>query len=315
MAIFLTEEDVQRLLPITEAIEAVEGGFREHGRGTAVNLHRSRMQAGRVGITMMVAALGNRKVAGFKTMGTGGSMVHLYDGESNKMVAILEARALGQIRTGAASAVATRYMAREDASTVGLLGTGHQAETQLAGTCVVRPIRRVLAYSRTPEHLESFCRKMSLVLGIQVSAAASPMEAVRDSDVAIAITNVRTLDPVLLGEWVAPGTHLIGAGANSIDRRELDDHAVTRCSVIVTDALDQAKLECADLVIPIQKGLLDWDRVWELGQVVTEQVKGRTSSDEITLYESQGIALEDVAVAAHIYQRAISQGVGKILPF
>ena len=315
MAILLREDDVQRLLPMAEAIEAVERGFREHGSGTAVNLHRSRVQAGGVSITMMVAALGDRKVAGFKAMGAGGAMVHLYDGDSNQLVAVLEARTLGQIRTGAASAVATRYMAREDAATVGLVGAGRQAETQLAGACAVRPIRRALAYSRTPERLKTFCGKMSQALGIQVSAAASAREAVQDSDIAIAITNVRTLEPVLLGEWVAPGTHLVGAGANSIGRRELDDEAVARCSVIVTDAWDQAKLECADLALPIQKGLWDWDRVWELGQVVTGQVQGRSSPEEITLYESQGIALEDLAVAAHIYQRAMAEGVGEPLPF
>ena len=315
MAILLREGDVQRLLPMVEAIEAVEQGFKEQGSGTAVNLHRSRVQAGGMGITMMVAALGGQKVAGFKVMGAGGALVHLYDGESNELVAVLEARSLGQIRTGAASAVATRYMARENAATVGLVGTGRQAESQLEGACAVRPIQRALAYSRTPERLEAFCGKMSQTLGIPVSAASSAQEAVQDSDIAIAITNVRTLEPVLMGEWVAPGTHLVGAGANSIGRRELDDEAVARCSVIVTDAVDQAKLECADLALPIQRGLWDWDRVWELGQVVTGQVQGRTSSEEITLYESQGIALEDVAVAARIYQRARLEGVGERLPF
>jgi alanine dehydrogenase len=315
MAIFLTEEDVHHLLPMAEAIEAVEQGFKEHGSGTAVNLHRSRVQAGDTGITMMVAALGDKKVAGFKVMGAGGAQVHLYDGEKNQLVAVLEARNLGQIRTGAASAVAARYMSRPDAATVGLVGTGRQAETQLEGICAVRPIKQALAYSRTPEHLEAFCVKMSQALGIQVTAAVSPKEAVQESDIAVAITNVRTLEPVLLGEWVAPGTHLVGAGANSIGRRELDDEAVARCSVIVTDARDQAKLECADLALPIEKGLWDWDKVWELGQVVIGQIQGRTSADDITLYESQGIALEDIAVATHIYQRAMAEGIGKTLPF
>jgi len=314
MAIFLTEEDVQHLLPMPEAIKAVEKGFREHGLGTAVNLHRNRVQAGQVGITMMVAALGGQGVAGFKTMGIGGAKVHLYDGEMNQLVAIMEARTLGQIRTGAASAVATSYMAREDASRVSIIGTGHQAETQLIGTCAVRPVQQVWAYSRTPELLESFCVKMSHTLGIQVARSASPQEAIQNSDIAIAITNVSTLAPVLFGEWVTPGTHLVGAGANSLSRRELDDEAITRCSVIVTDARDQAKLECADLVFPVKTGLLGWNQVWELGQVVTGQVTGRSSPDEITLYESQGIALEDVAVAAHIYKRAIAEGIGQELP-
>lgn len=315
MAIFLTEDDVQQLLPITDAIDAVEKGFKEQGNGTAFNLHRSRVQAGKVGITMMVAALGSRKVAGFKCMGIGGSMVLLYGGEKNQLLAVLEARSLGQIRTGAASALASRYMAPENASSVGIIGTGHQAETQLEGTCAVRPITRALAYSRTPEHLASFCTRMSRILDIEVSPATSAQEAVQNSDIVIAITNVRTLDPVLLGKWVRPGQHLVAAGANTINRRELDDEAVARCSLIVTDARDQAKLECADLAIPIEKGIWDWDNVWELGQIVTGQVEGRTSSDDITLYESQGIALEDVAVADFLFQKALIKGIGTELPF
>ena len=315
MAIFLTEEDVQRLLPITDAIDAVEKGFKEQGDGTSFNLHRSRVQAGEVGITMMVAALGAQKIAGFKSMGVGGSMVHLYGGEQTQLLAVLEARSLGQIRTGAASALATRYMAPKNASSVGVIGTGHQAETQLTGVCAVRPINRVLAYSRRQNHLNSFCKRMSQALGIEVSPATSAQEAVKNSEIVIAITNVRTLDPVLLGEWVNPGQHLVAAGANTINRRELEDEAVARCSVIVTDDREQAKLECADLEIPIRKGIWDWEHVWELGQIVTGQVEGRTSLDEITLYESQGIALEDVAVAHFLFQKALVQGIGKELPF
>jgi ornithine cyclodeaminase/alanine dehydrogenase-like protein (mu-crystallin family) len=156
---------------------------------------------------------------------------------------------------------------------------------------------------------------MSRTLDIEVSPATSAQEAVANSDIVIAITNVRTLDPILLGKWINPGQHLVAAGANSIDRREIDDEVVARCSLIVTDARDQAQLECADLAIPIGKGIWDWENVWELGQIVTGQIRGRTASNQITLYESQGIALEDVAVADFIFQQAMANGVGKELPF
>ena len=315
MAIFLREDDVQRFLPIDEAIEAVERGFRELGDGTGVNIPRERAQAGGMGVTMMVAAFGNMGVGGFKAMGAGKPLVLLYGGEPHQLLAVIEAGRLGQLRTGAASGVATRHMARENASSVGIIGTGFQARSQLAAVCAVRSIRTVKAYSRTPERREEFCQRMSESLGIQVSPVSSAQEAVQGTDIVIVITNVRTLDPVLLGDWLEPGMHINAAGANSLGRRELDDAAVTRCSIIVADAKDQAKLECADLAVPIGAGLLDWEPVLELGQVVTGRAPGRTSADDITLFESQGVALEDVAVAAHIFERAQAEGVGEPLPF
>ena len=315
MAIFLREEDVVRLLPMNEAIEVVEQGFMEQGNGTGVNLPRERAQAGETGLTMMVAVLGGLGVGGFKTMGAGKPLVMLYGGEPRQVLAVMEAGNLGQIRTGAASGVATRHMAREDASSVGIIGTGFQAMSQLAAVCAVRPIRTVRAYSRTTERREEFCRDMSDSLGVEVSPVASAQEAVLGADIAIAITNVRTLDPVLLGDWLEPGMHINAAGANSLNRRELDDAAVARCSVIVADDVSQAMIECADLVIPIGSGLLDWSAVLELGQVVTGRSPGRATDDDITLFESQGIALEDVAAAAHIFRRAQEEGIGVPLPF
>ncbi len=315
MAIFLREEDVIRLLPINEAIEMVEQGFKEQGNGTGVNLPRERAQAGTIGVTMMVAALGERGVAGFKTMGAGKPLVLLYGGEPRQLLAVMEAGSLGQIRTGAASGVATRYMAREDASSVGMIGTGNQAITQLSAVCAVRPIQTIKAYSRTQERREEFCRTMSDSLGIQVLPVSSAQEAVQGTDIAIAITNVRTLEPVIIGDWLEPGMHINAAGANSLARRELDDAAVMRCSIIAADAVDQAKIECADLVMPVDSGILSWDAVLELGQVVTGKASGRASANDITLFESQGIALEDVAVAAHIFERAKTEGVGEALPF
>jgi len=315
MAIFLREEDVIRLLPINEAIEMVEQGFKEQGNGTGVNLPRERAQAGTIGVTMMVAALGERGVAGFKTMGAGKPLVLLYGGEPRQLLAVMEAGSLGQIRTGAASGVATRYMARENASSVGMIGTGNQAITQLSAVCAVRPIQTIKAYSRTQERREEFCRTMSDSLGIQVLPVSSAQEAVQGTDIAIAITNVRTLEPVIIGDWLEPGMHINAAGANSLARRELDDAAVMRCSIIAADAVDQAKIECADLVMPVDSGILSWDAVLELGQVVTGKASGRASANDITLFESQGIALEDVAVAAHIFERAKTEGVGEALPF
>jgi alanine dehydrogenase len=315
MAIFLRDKEVVRLLPMKEAIHVVEQAFQEQGNGTGISLPRERAQANGIGLTMMVSVLGSRGVSGFKAMGAGGAVVMLYGGEPRQLLAVIEARSLGQIRTGAASGVATKHMAREDASSVGVIGTGFQARSQLAAVCAVRPISLVKAYSRTTERRMEFCRSMSELLGVKVVSASSAQEAVVGSDIAIAITNVRTLEPVLLGDWLGPGMHINAAGANSLNRRELDDAAVSRSTVIVADAVDQAKLECADLVMPIEAGLLGWDRVTELGRVVSGHSQGRTSASDITLFESQGIALEDVAAAAHIYERAKAEGIGEALPF
>ena len=156
---------------------------------------------------------------------------------------------------------------------------------------------------------------MSESLGVEITPVASAEESVKNTDIVIVITNVRTLEPVLFGDWLEPGMHVNAAGANSINRRELDERAVTMSSVIVADAADQARLECADLAVPIDAGLMGWDRVLELGRVVTGQAAGRHSLEDITLFESQGIGLEDVAAAAHIYERSQAEGVGVALPF
>jgi len=317
MAIFLTEEDVVRLLPINEAIDCLDEAFRQQGQGNVKNHPRNRTQSGGMGVTMMVAVLGGSGFGGFKVMGGGyrSSMVTLYGEDPPRMLAMLESRELGQIRTGAASGLATKYMAREDATTVGIVGTGHQAISQLAAVCSVRSITKVKAFSRNPERRTAFCSAMTSLLDVEVIPVESAKEAVVGTDIVIAITNVQTLEPVILGEWLEPGMHVNAAGANSLNRRELDDAAVMKSSIVVADAIDQAQLECADLVIPINAGLLGWDQIIELGQVVTGEKSGRMSTDDITVFESQGIGMEDVAVAAHIFAKARNEGTGLELPF
>ena len=315
MAIFLSEAEVRSLLPIEEAIRALEPAFLQQSSGTGINSPRKRLESGSAGITMMVAVLGDQGVSGFKTQGAGRPLVLLFGSEPRSLLAVMEAAALGQIRTGAASGLATEVMARKDAKSVGVIGTGNQAITQLTAVCSVRQITQIKAFSRTQENRDKFCVDMSAMLGVSVESVSSANEAVRGVDIVIAITNVRTLSPVLLGEWLEPGMHINAAGANSMNRRELDDEAVTRSSLIVVDSKEQAKMECADLAIPVDLGLLEWDRVVELGRVVSGQVSGRSDPDDITLFESQGIALEDVAAATHIYNRAKQEGIGTTLPF
>ena len=315
MAIFLSENDVVDLLDMPGAIDALEKGFKEKSAGTAVNLSRVRPEANRVGLTMMVSVLGGISVSGFKVMGAGKPLVLLYGGESKTLLAIIAASSLGQIRTGAASGLATKYMAAEDAGTVGIVGTGFQARSQLEAICNVRNVEVIKAFSRNQARRKEFAATMSESLQIDVTAVDSAEEAVRDTDIVVAITNVRTLDPVVLGDWIKPGAHINAAGANSLSRRELDETAILRSAVIAVDDMDQAKIECADLVMPVDLDIVKWDQIVELSDIVSGDVRGRIDNELLTLFESQGIALEDISVAAYIYEKAMLRGIGDTLSF
>ena len=312
MAVFVTENQVAGLLDMATAIEAVEEVMRLHGEGRAFNHPRQRMRRQGVILHWMAAAVPEWGLTGFKVYTPRSVLFFLY-GSEGELLMVAEAAKLGQIRTGAASAVATKFMARTDARTVGIIGTGFQAETQLEGICQVREIERVLAYSRTPERRQKFALKMSELLGVPVEPVSSAEEAVKGADIVVTATTSHS--PVLLGEWLKPGTHINAVGSNSLVRRELDSDAVRKCHRIVVDDRNQAKMECGDLLSAVERGDLAWDRLPELGEVVCGKVKGRESEEEITLFESQGIALWDLAVGKAVYERAKSEGVGSNLPF
>jgi alanine dehydrogenase len=235
--------------------------------------------------------------------------VNLYDAESGELLALIEADKLGQMRTGAASGVATSYLARADAKSVGVYGTGWQAQSQIEAVCAARDIENVKVYSRSPENRARFCQGMNeQLIDVNVTPVEKPEEAA-EADVIITITSSR--EPVLQGSWLKPGTHINAAGGNSLLRRELDDEAIRRSSFIAVDSIDQAKIEAGELVTAVEKGVLTWERVRELRYVVGGETRGRTSDDQVTLFKSLGVAIEDVATAAVIYRKAEEQNVGK----
>jgi ornithine cyclodeaminase/alanine dehydrogenase-like protein (mu-crystallin family) len=235
--------------------------------------------------------------------------INLYDAESGDLLALIEADKLGQMRTGAASGVATKYLARAGAKTIGVYGTGWQAQSQLEAVCAARDIESVKVYSRSPENRARFCEDMSARLsGVNIAPVEKPEEAA-DAGVIITITTSR--EPVLQGAWLKPGAHINAAGGNSILRRELDDETIRRASFIAVDSIDQAKIEAGELVTAVEKGLLTWERVKELRYVVSGEMRGRTSDDQITLFKSLGVAIEDIATAAVLYRKAKEQNVGK----
>jgi len=312
-ALLLTEKDVEGLLRMPDALGAVEEGLRALGRGEATNRPRQRVGTREGTVNVMLASWPTRGYSGFKYYATSRTgirfWVHLFDIATGELIAVIQADRLGQQRTGAASGVATKYLARPDASTVGIVGTGWQAESQLEAVCAVRSIRRIRCYARDKSHRDGFAKKMSSLLGVTVQAAASAEEAIREADVAIAATNAPR--PVVQGEWLRGGCHVNAIGANRLDTRELDDAAIRRCAVVVTDSIEQAKEESGDLVEPIKRGVVTWDRVHEIGEVVAGKVPGRANVEDITLFKSHGIAIEDVAVAAVVYERARDSGIGK----
>jgi ornithine cyclodeaminase/alanine dehydrogenase-like protein (mu-crystallin family) len=225
------------------------------------------------------------------------------------LLAMMEADTLGRLRTGAASAVATRCLARPHAGAVGIIGTGAQARTQIEAIARVRPVALVKAYSRTESRREAFAEEMVQRLGAEVVAVDSAEEAVRDVDIIVTITSAR--EPVLRGAWLPPGVHINAAGSNAANRRELDSEAVARAGRIVVDSREQAMIEAGDLLAPIGEGRLSWEQVTELGEVVAGTVPGRRANDEITLFKSLGIALEDVATMHLVYTRAMAEGIGE----
>ena len=319
MALFLTEEDVVRLLPMVECIDVLEEAFAHAGAGRTEIKPRSRIRLPKGFFHFMAAADADHQVFGYKAYpsfaGSEGSkaLVMLYDYEGGQLLACLEASRLGQIRTGAATGLATRHMARSDAAIVGVIGSGFQAQTQLEAVCTVRDVRQARVYSRRPERREEFARQMSERLNLEITPVDTARDCVAGADVVAVITSAR--EPVLEGEWLEAGTHINAAGGNHWMRREVDEAAVTKSDVIVVDDLEQAKIECGDLMWLEPRGSFRWDMAHELQDVVVGRVQGRPSPQSITLFESMGVALEDIAAAQLVYRKALEEGLGQELPF
>jgi alanine dehydrogenase len=229
-------------------------------------------------------------------------VVVLFDIQRAELAAVIEADKLGQLRTGAASGVACKYLAKPDARTLGVIGCGWQAESQVASIREALPgIERIVAYCRTEKRLRAFCRKVG----------AEPGESHRDAaqqDVVVTVTTSR--DPVLRGEWLQPGALVCAVGANDPRARELDNVVLERAVFVCCDSVEQARLESGDLIEPIERGVLDWLEVHEFQEVVAGELAGRSTPDDIVLFKSNGIAAWDVAIGAAAIERARSKKKG-----
>jgi ornithine cyclodeaminase/alanine dehydrogenase len=314
--LFLREGDVRDLLSMDLALEAVEEGFRHLAAGEAMIVPRRRARTPHVVLHTMSAASEAYGRLGMKayTTGRNGARFHVlvFDGSTGKLEAIIEADWLGRMRTGAASGVATQFMARADSSEVGIFGAGAQARTQLQAMCRVCSIREARVYSRNQVHREQFARDMEPICNTSILPVHRPEEAAVDMDIIITATN--SSEPVLRGEWLSEGTHINAIGSNALNRAELDVDTIRRADAIVTDSVEQCQIEAGDFVAALEQGVLHWTRVIELADVVAGRQTGRAAPESVTLFKSLGVAIEDLAVASRLLQLARQQQVGTELP-
>jgi ornithine cyclodeaminase/alanine dehydrogenase-like protein (mu-crystallin family) len=307
--LYLTESEIAELLTPGDALDAVERCFERLARGAVESRPRERLTLEDGVFAVMAAADAELGLAGVKsyTWLPAGTpfVVVLFDLERAEVAAVLEADKLGQLRTGAASGVAARHLARSEPRSLGVIGCGWQAESQVACIREACPtIERVVAYCRNERRLDAFCK--------QVGAEAG--ETHRDAgeqDVVATVTTSK--DPVLRGEWLQPGALVCAVGANEAGARELDNTVIERATFVCCDSRGQARRESGDLIEPVEQGLLDWLEVHELQDVVAGELRGRESDDDIVVFKSNGIAAWDVAIAAAALERARERGVGRDL--
>ena len=316
MTLLITENEVENLLDMRTTLDAVEDILRQHAEGRATNRVRRRVALPTSGLNVMFAGAPQIGAVGLKayTVARGGARFYtmLFDSGSGELLSIMQSDKLGQLRTGAASGVATRHLAREDASTLGIYGAGWQAESQLEAVAAAKRLDRIIIYTRTERTRKTFAEKMSEKIGQEVETTHFPEEPAAQD---IVVTMTSSKEPVLHGEWLKPGAHVNAAGSNFLFKREIDQDVVKRASLVTIDSREELGLEAGNLLQAVETGVILPEAVRELGQIIAGQVPGRTSPKEITLFASQGIALEDMAVARIVYDRAIEQGVGREVDF
>ena len=313
MAILLRESDVERLLTMPRTIELIEKVHRDYSTGQAIDVPRERTRLPRAALHILHGAVPSANVFGYKAYTSSREgvrfLVYAFDAQNGRLDAIIEADRMGMMRTGAAGGVAAKWLSRPDAKVAGIFGSGWQAEGQLEALSCVRRLERAKVYSRSAEKVAKFCEKMAKKLSLEVVPARSPEDCVKGSDIVVAITTSAT--PVFDGEWIAPGTHVNAAGSNSLLRREIDEATVLRADPVVVDSRPSAMKEAGDLLPALEKGRLHMGMLTEIGEVIAGTRPGRTKAEQVTLFESQGMAMQDLIIAAEMARLARAQGMGQ----
>ena len=317
MSLFLNEKEVSALLTMPLALDAVETAHRQLAQGKAVDVPRQRTRLPQSALHILQGALPELDAFGYKAYTSNRSgvrfMVYVFSAKNGNLRIALEANRLGMMRTAAASGVATNYLARKDAHVLGIFGAGWQAEGHIEAINAVRPLSLVKVFARNKERLAAFCARLSEKLGIRVVACASAEETVRESDIVSTVTTAAT--PLFEADWVSPGTHINGAGSNSLIRQEISEATIKRCNLIVVDSVETALKEAGDLLPLLEKGRLLERELLELGDIIVGKESGRATSESITLFESQGMAIQDIALAVRLQALAEEKGMGVQLPF
>lgn len=318
MALLLRESDVQPLLTMPDTVACIEAAMKAHGLAQARNMPRERIKLPRGTLHILAGADLSAEAGGYVGLKAYTSfregnrfLTLLYSAENGRLLALIESDYLGMMRTGAASGVATKYLARADADTLAIFGSGWQARGQVLAVAAVRDLKQVRIYSRNAENRQKFAAEIGKEVAAEMVACESPAEALNGASIVATATTAR--DPLFPSDAVADGTHVNAAGSNALIRREIDERLVRRAGLVVVDSRAQAREEAGDLLVPAERGWLDWDLVPELSSIIAGQTRGRQSDAEITIFESQGLGLQDVAAAALVYQKATEAGRGEQL--
>ncbi|HZQ06903.1 MAG TPA: ornithine cyclodeaminase family protein [Anaerolineae bacterium] len=319
--LIINQTQVATLLPMNECIAVMEDTFAALARGQAILPLRPIMwlpeKVGALG--MMPSYLANIQRLGVKVItvmpGNHGTpydshqgVVLLFEEKHGQLLAIIDATSITAIRTAAVSGIATQLLARQDADDLAILGSGTQARTHLDAMLCVRPIRRVRVWSRHEENARAFAERESKRHNIPIKVMPTAQTAVQDAD--LICTTTSAIEPILFGEWIAPGAHINAVGSSVAHARELDTNAMLKSKLFV-DRRESTVNEAGDFLFPKKEGALGADHIrGELGELLIGQIHGRTSPDEITLFKSLGLAIEDLAAAQHIYTKALEKGIG-----
>lgn len=317
MSRYLCENEVRQLLTLPDAIEQVERAFTARALGNAFDVPRVRTRQPGGHLHILQAAAPEINFIGYKAYyiqpdRSRTSLLHMINMSQGNLEAIIQADWLGQVRTGAASALAVRTLARQDSRVLGLFGSGRHAQTQLEAISAVCSLSEVKVFGRDAERVRAFCALMTERTGLSIRPAVSREEAVKGSDIVLTIT--RSSTPLFDGNWIEPGQCIVAVGSNALDRREIDLQTVRRADLIVADSVQVAQHESGDLLSAYESGILYWENLADLGQVLVGARAGRTDDEQVILFESHGMALQDIYTGAHILALANKQGLGVELP-
>jgi alanine dehydrogenase len=314
MALYLSEADIRPLIDMGECVQALDEAFGKWS--AAANFARRRMPVGRIGdrdsaLNVLAGALPDGDIFGLRTTvyGMDANTLTLYSAKQGKAIAVMACGLVSSTRTGAASGVASKYLAREDSKVVGIVGSGRTARQQLAAIAKVRTLKTIRAYSRDAAKRTSFAEEISKRLNVECMPVDSAESAVSGADIVVTATNAS--EPVVKGAWLEPGQHVNAIGANALDRRELDNAAYAKADLIAIDHKEQGPVEAGALSGLVGAGKLSWNDIAELGEIVERTKPGRSDANQLTIFNSLGIGFEDVAYGYHLYKKAKTAGVGR----